>query len=184
MASTALDDVVLTRSPGERPVYTWAALAALLLVFAGFAPSYYLKGVFGTPELGTLKHLHGFVMTAWFTLFLVQVRLVATGRILDHRKLGVFGVLLAVVVVSVGTSLGIASARAGFAPPGLSPLVFLALPIGEMFVFTGLFSAAIALRKRPAYHKRLMVLASLAMLTPAAARLPYVGAFRPLAFFA
>ncbi len=184
MASTPLDDVVPARSLGERPVYTWAALAALLLVFAGFAPTYYLKGVFGTPELSTLKHVHGLVMTAWFALFLVQVRLVATGRTADHRKLGVFGIFLAMLVVFVGTSLGIASVRAGSAPPGLSPLVFLVLPLGEMVVFGTLVVAAIALRKRSAYHKRLMLLASLAMLTPAAARLPHVGELGPLAFYA
>jgi hypothetical protein len=174
------------RSTNERRVYTWGALAAILVVFAGFAPTYYLKTAFGTPDLSTFKHVHGLVMTAWFALFLVQVRLVATGRTDVHRKLGMAGVLLAILVVYVGTTLGIASARAGVAPVGLPPLVFLVMPFGEMVVFAVLVAAAIALRKRSPFHKRLMLLASLAILTPAMARLPFdfVQAGGPLVFFA
>jgi hypothetical protein len=174
------------RSPAERRIYTWGALAAILVVLAGFARSYYLKGAFGTPDLSTFKHVHGLVMTAWFTLFLVQVRLVAAGRTDVHRKLGVAGVVLALLVVYVGTTLGIASARAGAAPAGIPPLVFLVLPFGEMLAFGVLVATAVALRKRSAFHKRLMLLASLAILTPAMARLPFdfVQAGGPLVFFA
>jgi hypothetical protein len=53
-------------------------------------------------------------------------------------------------------------------------------------IFTVLVTAAIVLRKRSPYHKRLMLLASVALLTPAMARLPFefVQAGGPLAFFA
>jgi hypothetical protein len=185
--SSSLDIPIPPRPGSERRVYTWGAIAALLVVFAGFAPSYYLKGVFGTPELSTLKHLHGVVMTSWFVLFITQVRLVATGRTALHRQLGLLGIVVAVALVSTGTTLGIASARSGVTPiPGVSSLVFLVLPIGEVVAFTCLFATAIAMRKRPAFHKRLMLLATLAMLVPAVARLPFdfVQAGAPLSFFA
>ena len=173
MASAPIDALPATRARGERPLYTTAALAGALVMFAGFAPSYYLKSLVGTPELTTLKHFHGVVMTAWFVLFFVQARLVATGRTATHRQLGLAGIFLAAVVVATGMALAIASVRTGVSPvPGIPPLVFLVLPVGEMVSFVGLFSAAIALRKRGAWHKRLMLLASLAMLTPAFARFP------------
>ena len=184
MATTPLD-IPLGRAPGERSVYTWAAVVALLFVFAGFAPTFYLKGVYGAPELTTLKLVHGLVMTAWFTLFLVQARLVATGRTAVHRQLGALGILVALLVVALGITTGIASARSGAAPIGVPPLIFLVFPIGEMFIFAGLVTAAIVLRKRSAYHKRLMLLGTLAILTPAMARLPleFVRAGGPPAFF-
>src|SRR5260221_933804 len=100
--ATSLDDVVVGKR-SERTFYTWAAVVAALVVFAGFARTYYLKGAFGTPDLSTLKHLHGFVMTAWFTLFLVQVRLVATGRTRIHRKLGVAGAVVRLPLLVLGT---------------------------------------------------------------------------------
>ena len=185
MAATTPLDIPLGRPAGERAAYTWAAVAALLVVFAGFMPSYYLKPFFGTPELSTLKHVHGVVMTAWFALFLVQARLVATGNTALHRKMGIAGAVLAVLVVVVGTQLGIASARSGVSPlPSIPPLAFLVMPMGEMVIFTILVSAALALRKKSAWHKRLMLVASLAMLAPALARLPVIGDGGPPAFFA
>jgi hypothetical protein len=170
----------------ERPLYASAALVAALIVLAGFAPTYYLKGVFATRDLDALRHVHGAVMTTWFALFFVQARLVATRRIAAHRQVGVVGIFVAMLVVAVGISLGIAAARAGVTPvPGVSPLTFLVLPIGEMFTFSVLFVAAIALRRRAEYHKRLMLLATLAMLAPAFARFPaeLVGPGGPVAFF-
>jgi hypothetical protein len=125
-------------------------------------------------------------MTAWFALFLVQVRLVATGRTRIHRKLGIVGIVIALMVVTMGVATAIASARSGSAPAGVPPLMFLVLPLGEMVVFAALFTAAIALRNRRDYHKRLMLLATLAMLTPAMARLPFefIRTGGPPTFFA
>jgi len=181
-------DIPLVRAPGERRLYSWAAAIGLLVVFAGFAPTYYLKHVIGgAPDLDGLRMIHGAVMTTWFTLFLVQARLVAAGRTDIHRQLGTAGIVVAALVVGMGMSLAIASVRSGTSPiPGIPPLVFLVMPVGEMFVFTVLFSAAIALRRRSAWHKRLMLLGTLAMVTPAVARLPFefLRAGGPPAFFA
>src|ERR1700694_1491524 len=54
-----------------------------------------------------------------------------------------------------------------------------------MTVFAVLVPAAIVMRKRSPYHKRLMLLASIALLTPAMARLPFdfVSAGGPPVFF-
>ena len=180
MATTPLD-VPIPRVPrGERGVYTWGAIAALAITFAGFAPTYYLKAFSGAPELTPLKHLHGVVMTAWLVLFFVQARLVAKGRTGLHRVLGVAGAGVAVAVVWVGLAAAIASGRAGFAPPGIPPLVFTVIPVGDMVAFAGLVGAALWLRKRSAWHKRLMLVATLSMLTPAIARLMIMLGMAPI----
>jgi len=187
MAISTPLDVAPGRPAGERPLYSGAAIVALLVVFAGFAPTYFLKGAFGGPELSAIKHVHGLVMTAWFTLFLAQVLLVANGKVRLHRKVGVAGIALAILVLAVGMQTGIASARAGVTPlPSIPPLVFLVMPVAELAIFAVLFAAAIALRKRAPYHKRFMLLASIAMLTPAMARLPFefIRQGGPPAFFA
>jgi hypothetical protein len=174
MSTVSVDDAVSSaRKPRNtgHGLYIWGAVGALLVIFAGFARTYYLKGAFGTPDLSVLKHAHGLVMTAWFTLFLVQVRLVATGRTAVHRKLGIAGAVLAALVVIVGTATALVAAKNG-ATPGPPPLVFLAIPLGDMLVFVTIVSAAILYRKRSDYHKRLMLLASLSILTAAIARIP------------
>ena len=155
----------------ERRFYGLAALAAALIAFAGFARTYYLGGAFDAPELPGLVHLHGLVMTAWIVLFAVQAGLVAAGRVDLHRKLGVAGAVLAALVVVVGIATAVDGARRGVSP-GPPPLVFLAIPLGVILVYGTLVAAAIANRRRPDWHKRLMLLAAISVLTPAIARIP------------
>lgn len=162
----------MLRSGLERRMYFWAGVAAVLVVFAGFARTFYLKIAFGTPELPLLVHLHGLVMTSWFVLFVTQARLVAAGRTDLHRRLGVIGALLAVAVVVVGVTVAINGARLGHAPAGPPPLVFLIVPLTDMLVFSVLVSSALWFRRRSDIHKRLMLLACVGILTAAIARIP------------
>lgn len=168
----------------ERRFYVAAAIGAILVVFAGFARTYYLKGVFGTPAIPELVHVHGIVMTSWFLLFLVQVGLVATRRTNIHRKVGVGGTVLAALMVTISVATAISAARRGVSP-GPPPLVFLVIPLGDLLVFSILVTAGISLRKKLATHKRLMLMASMGILTPAIARIPleFIATGGPLVFF-
>jgi uncharacterized membrane protein len=60
--------------------------------------------------------------------------LVAKGRTATHRKLGVAGALLALLVVVVATTLAIASARSGASPIGVPPLIFLVIPLVDLVI--------------------------------------------------
>ncbi len=166
------------------------ALAAMLTVFAGFAPSYYLRtvlggsGVFGRTALSPLLHLHGIVFTAWLVLFLVQTRLIAGRRLALHRRLGYASLAVAVAMVVIGFGAAVDAARRGSAPPGVPPLAFLAIPLADLAIFSVLLAGAVWFRNRGAIHKRLMLMATISILTPAIARLPGVLVAGPLAFFA
>jgi len=155
----------------DRRFYTWAAMGAIAIVFAGFARTYFLKTSFGTPALSTLVHVHGLVMTLWFTFFLMQVRLVAMRRTHLHRRAGVVGALVAAAVLIVGIATAITAAKLGRSP-GPPPLVFLVVPLGDMLVFALLVGAGLYLRSRPDMHRRLMLLSCVGMLTAAIARIP------------
>lgn len=178
-------DERIHRGGRDRRFYTWVAIAIPLIVLAGFARTYYLKGLFNGPALpGKLVHLHGLVMTLWVVLFIVQVRLVATRRTSVHRKLGVLGGVLAILVLVVGVSTAIAAAARG-ASPGPPPLQFLLVPLGDMLVFAILIGTALYFRNRMEIHKRLMLVAAVNLLAPAIARIPlhFIAAGGPLAFF-
>jgi hypothetical protein len=166
-------------------MFVIAALVAITLVLIGFARTYYLKYHFGTPALTGMVHLHGAVMTLWFLLFAIQATLIRHHQVRWHRRLGVAGVGLAILVVALGSHVAISSAARGGGPPMLPPLVFLAIPLGDMLVFTVLAGSAIGLRKRSDWHKRLMLLASLSLLAAAVARIPldFIMLGGPLAFF-
>jgi hypothetical protein len=160
-------------APRRRRFYTGIALAIAVTVFAGFAPTYYLRPWFQSTPLGGLVHLHGVVFSAWVLLFAVQSTLISAGRVRLHRRLGVGGAVLAALLVAVGTATAIAGARRAAGPPGVPPLMFLAVPFFDMVVFTGLAGAGLWYRRRADVHKRLMALATIALLAAPIARLPF-----------
>lgn len=165
-------DPTMHRSSRDRRLYTWMAVVIPIIVLAGFARTYYLKGFFGNAALpGLLVHLHGIVMTAWVALFVTQVWLVASRRIRLHQRLGVLGAILAALVVFVGVATAISAAARG-SSPGPPALQFLVVPLGDMLVFAILIGTALYFRRRMEIHKRLMLVAAVNLLTPAIARIP------------
>jgi hypothetical protein len=84
------------------------------------------------------------------------------------------GGALAVLMVVVGSLTAVVRAKVFVAPPDApSPLVFLTIPLGDMLVFGLLVGAGFYYRRRPDVHKRLMLLATVAILPAAVARLPF-----------
>jgi hypothetical protein len=161
---------------GRRRFYVGVALAIAITVFAGFAPTYFLRSYYQSTPLRGLLHLHGVVFTAWVLLFLTQATLVSAGRVALHRRLGVAGAVLAGLVVVIGTTTEIVNASAGRSPLGVPPLSFLAVPFFDMVVFTGLVATGLWHRRRTDIHKRLVTLATIALLGAPIARLPFGAA--------
>lgn len=168
----------------DRRFYTGMGLVCALAVFAGFAPTYYLRSFSGRPALAPLLHLHGLIFTSWIVLFVVQTTLVAAKRTDLHKRLGIAGGLLTVLMVGAGFAAAVDSVRRGFTPPGgPPPLVFFVIPIADLIVFSTLVGTSLYFRRRSAIHKRLMLLATISLLTPAIARMSIVAPGGLLAFF-
>lgn len=145
----------------DRRFFTGLAVALALSVFAGFAPTYYLKGLYGTPVLSPFLHFHGMLFTSWILLFVTQTTLVAARRTDLHRRLGIVGGLLAVAMLVVGTAVAVAAAKRGQAPGLPPPLEFLATPLGGLAIFAVLVAVGFYYRRNRDSHKRLMMLATI-----------------------
>jgi len=146
----------------DRRFFTGLAVAVALTVFAGFAPTYYLKGLYGTPVLSPFLHFHGMLFTSWILLFVAQTTLVAAKRTDLHRRLGIVGALLAVAMLVVGTVVAVAAARRGqLSPPFVASLEELATPLGGLTIFAVLVAIGFYNRRNRDSHKRLMVLATI-----------------------
>jgi len=168
----------------EQKVFAAVAVLFPIIALIGFGPSYYLKLAFpGPPVSGVLIHLHAFAMTAWIVLFITQVYLISSKRIKVHQRLGLAGICLAALIVIVGVMTGAASAARGGGVPGIPPLSFLIVPIGDVFVFSVLFAGAVYYRKKAADHKRLILLTVLNFLPPALGRFPFEFAGTPFFFY-
>jgi hypothetical protein len=116
-------------------------------------------------------------------LFIAQTSLVARHRIAVHRRVGIAVAALGAVMIVVGTATALKLALRGAAPPGVDPLGFLVVPLGDMIVFATLLTAALWLRSNKEAHKRLMLLAYTGILVAAVARFPGVLPLGPLWFF-
>jgi hypothetical protein len=172
----------------DRRLFKAVAIAFPLIVLAGFGRTYYVRGLFDVPPIASiLVHVHGVLMTAWVVLFAMQVWLVSSKRIWLHQRLGYAGIGLGSLIVIVGFATAVRAARHGAAstPPNVSPLAFLAVPLFDLLMFVALFGGAIYYRRRPAAHKRLMLLTTVNFLPPAIARIPVttLQALGPLWFF-
>jgi FtsH-binding integral membrane protein len=157
------------RDKSDRLFFTGMALASALMLFLGFLPSYFHRSA-ELPALTLLYQLHGAVFTAWVALLVAQTALVAGRRTDIHRTLGVAGAVLAALVFVVGVAVSVETLRRNGGPPGGDPRKFFAIPIGDIIVFGVLVIAAVVERRKPETHKRLMLLATISLLTAAVAR--------------
>jgi len=151
------------------PQFAIAALAALTV--GSFARTYYLKFLFGLPPLTLAAHLHGLLATTWLALHYTQARLIAAHRVALHKRLGIFTACVGAVLAIHAFHFAIAGVAAGHAPPGRNPLQFLSVPMGTITMFSLFLASALVLRRKREWHKRLMFLASLSLILPAAGRL-------------
>ncbi len=159
----------------DRRLYLGASLAFLALVFWTFAQTFYLRPLFHIRPLPMLLHIHGAVMTGWVVLLVTQTSLIEAHRVKWHRRLGVFGMFWAGLVVLMGTvtTLHAASrevhAHTDFAA---SQIVITSLDLLQMMFFAGFVVIAFLQRRHPDIHKRLMLLTIACMLPDALGRLP------------
>src|SRR2546423_1381556 len=165
--------------------FSGMAVLILATVFAGFAPTYYFAGIFRAPLPSTIIHVHGAVFSCWILLLITQTSLVSAGRVNIHRRLGIAGFMLACLMVVVGV-LAATDALVRAFPPGRDPLAFYIVPITDMVVFPTLVFFAFRARFNPQAHKRIIMVATIALLTAPIARLPFEAIHRkpPMAHFA
>ena len=159
-----------------RLFYTSMAVVLAATVFLGFAPTFYLRGYLPLPpganSLSSLLVVHGLLNTLWFALFLLQTLLVANSRTDLHRRLGVLGAVLAIAVVIIGVITTISGLRHSPVSPEFDGRVFLMGATLPSFILFGLLvAAAVGFRRQPETHKRLMLLATIKLMSAGLDRL-------------
>jgi len=114
-------------------------------------------------------------------LFFVQAYLVATHRIRVHRRLGILGAVLAFAVVAMGTYATVEATAREVQSHIVGRFQYLfGLNLVNLLLFALFVVAALTLRTRPEFHKRLMLLATLSILAPAVARITLLFTHNPM----
>lgn len=127
-------------------------------------------------------HLHAIVFFGWVMLYLCQNILVAAGALRWHRTLGWVAVGWMVGMAVVGPMTVAMLVRAGRVPFFFTPAYFVAMDVLALVAFLALAGAAVRMRRRTEWHRRLMASAMSAIMGPAVGRLlplplliPYAG---------
>jgi len=160
--------------------YFFSSVAALMLaaVVLGFGPSYYFAGVFKAPLPSTIIHVHGAVFSCWMLLLIAQTSLASMGRVDLHKRLGIAGFVLAPLMLILGVWAATDSLVRAPHIPGRDPLAFYAIPLISVITFAALIAFALRQRRNPQAHKRIILVANLALLTAAIARFPFAFVHR------
>ena len=177
---------VSDRARAGRAFYLVMALVIAATSFWGFGRSAALHG-FDYSRMPLLVHVHAVVFVGWILFYVLQASLVVAGSVRLHRGLGIAGAALAacMVVLGVATTIG-AVQREGGVPPFFPRNLFLVLDCIGVLTFGGLTAAAVALRRKADWHKRLMLCGTIVVMSPALGRIlpmPQLGKLAPLAVF-
>lgn len=161
-----------------RRFYIAMTLLLIAMVVRGFWPSYFGPLLDRGVTRHWLVHLHGAIFGGWMMLLLLQVSLVATGRVRLHRRVGTAGIAYGALVLSMGLVVSFVApvlhVRAGEWTVD-EAAGFLLLPLVDMLLFGGFFAAAVMYRRQPEIHKRLVLAATVALAFAAVARIAFVS---------
>lgn len=160
----------------DKYFYFGMSLLVAVAVVYGFSHTVDQNLIDAVPARPWILWVHGTLFSGWVLFFIVQSSLVRTRNVKIHRTLGWFGAGVAGLMTVVGTSTAIVMDHFNFYvlhAPGAK--VFFAIQLLDMVAFTTLFWLAVYWRKKPEFHRRLILMATCALLTAAFARFPHMS---------
>jgi hypothetical protein len=170
--ATVIEDAPPRARAARSKIYVGLALMIAAIVLAGFSRSFY-GTFFADASHPWIIHVHAAVYVGWLALLVAQTVLAARGDIAAHRRVGEFGIAYGALVWILGLVVSVAmpviNVHSGLWPTERGEQ-FLAIPLGDMVLFGAFFGAAIAYRRKPEIHKRLVVLAAVAVMFAAVGR--------------
>ncbi len=159
----------------DRYFYLFASLLFAGIVVWGFSKTVDQHLFHASPPRPLLLWFHGAAFSSWVLFYILQSVLVRTRNVKIHRSLGWFGAGLASVMVVLGFVISIIMARFDwFTLHETGTDVFLSIPWGDMFVFGPCVALAILWRKKPELHRRLLFIATCALLDAPFGRSDYI----------
>lgn len=157
-----------------------AAIAMAITVAAGFSLQLAMgRSTFASPPL---VHAHALVFMGWVTLYVLQNVFAATGKAALHKRLGWIGAGWIFAMLVLGCVVTVAMTRRGQVPFFFRPQHFLVFDPMTLIGFMGLVIAAIRLRRKTDWHRRLHYCGMSLLLGPAFGRLLPMPLLKPWAF--
>lgn len=170
----------LASSAGDERFFLRSAIIMAAIIFIGFSMQLAMgRSTFASP---VRVHVHAILFMGWVVIYLAQNVLVASGRIDLHRRLGWIGALWMIPMVVSGFLVTVIMVRNGNVPFFFQPLQFLVFDPLTVSGFAGLTVAAVMLRRRTEWHRRLHFCGMALLLGPAFGRLLPLPLIQPWAW--
>ncbi|HEY2820419.1 MAG TPA: hypothetical protein VGJ06_05195 [Candidatus Acidoferrum sp.] len=153
--------------------YFAMSLLMTAVVVGGFSLTMGARIIHPKTPPPTILYIHAFIFYGWLAFFIFQSALVRTHNVRLHRMAGWFGVALGVVIPALGISTAITMNRIKMMADAHSDAAaFMLVPFNDIACFTTAFALAIYWRKKPEYHRRLVLIASCALTAAGWGRFP------------
>lgn len=169
---------------GDERFFLTAAILMTLVVIAGFSVQLAAgRSSFGAPWP---LHVHALLFFGWGFFYLLQNILIGTGNVARHKQLGWLAAVFVPAMVVVGVYITVSMVQRGAVPFFFAPAYFLIMDPLALFVFAGFVAAAIRMRRRTDWHRRLMLCGMAVLTGPAIGRLlpmPFLAPWAGLAVF-
>lgn len=153
-----------TKLTKREPFFYYFSGILLITVIFAFGMNILLKNYHLNSNM-TLIVIHGISMLLWYFILFWQTRQIRINNIKAHKQLGLMTIVLAIAIVISGIMIAISNFK------GEGEALTLFGNFSGMFVFGVLYVLALINRKKPDIHKRFMIVASVAMLSPALVRI-------------
>ncbi len=149
-----------------RLFYCAFGIYSLAAVAFGFSTTYIQPMARQSFVAPPIVHLHGALCLTWVLLFITQCVMVRSGQTRLHRRLGLTGVPIAlgILISGMGTAKWATERDLATVPTALTTMIG---TLTSLVIFLVFAIAGVAMRRRPDWHKRFMMLATVAVLWPA-----------------
>jgi hypothetical protein len=167
--------MVATVSEGPRKrksqYFLVASCLALAVTLIGFFKTFILPSARGAFSAPPVIYVHGGFLFLWTAFLVAQSVLIRMRRLKVHRLLGFISLGLIPCVVISTMAAGVYALHRDVARGGGQTAVSsLVGTFTSPIIFAAIVTASIAYRRRPELHKRLMLLAMVALIWPAFSR--------------
>lgn len=173
---TTVSSPASDRTSAERKFYARMGWLMAAIIVAGFAPSFYLRGLVHyprpNPSLPPHVMLHGLMFTGWLLIYIAQTQLISANRRDLHMKLGVVSFAFAVTLIPLMYLTSVWEVARANQPPFTDALNWTIVPLAGIIPFGIMLWIGWTRRREAQFHKHAMLCAALMIMQPGIGRIP------------
>ncbi|HUN86758.1 MAG TPA: hypothetical protein VMU48_20425, partial [Terracidiphilus sp.] len=158
----------------DRYFYFAMSLLFAAIVVIGFSRTVNQNLFHAAPPRPFLLWVHGAAFSAWVAFYVFQSALVRTRNVKWHRLFGWFGAALGTLMVVLGFIISVIMGHFDAVVLKQAAPAFLSIPWFDMVVFGICLALAISWRKKPEMHRRMLFIATCALLDAPFGRFDFI----------